>query len=37
MILTFTPNPSVDRTVEVGQLVRGAVLRATGSRVDPGG
>jgi 1-phosphofructokinase len=37
MILTFTPNPSVDRTVEVGGLVRGAVLRATASRVDPGG
>src|SRR4051794_20006178 len=37
MILTFTPNPSVDRTVEVDGLVRGAVLRATGARVDPGG
>jgi 1-phosphofructokinase len=37
MILTFTPNPSVDRTVEVDGLVRGAVLRATSARVDPGG
>jgi len=37
MILTFTPNPSVDRTVEVDSLRRGAVLRATGARVDPGG
>ena len=37
MIVTLTPNPSVDRTVEVDALVRGAVLRATGSRIDPGG
>ncbi|MDQ1673426.1 MAG: 1-phosphofructokinase [Frankiaceae bacterium] len=37
MIITFTPNPSVDRTVEVDGLVRGAVLRATATRVDPGG
>jgi 1-phosphofructokinase len=37
MILTFTPNPSVDRTVEVDALVRGAVLRATSARIDPGG
>lgn len=37
MIVTLTPNPSVDRTVEVDALVRGAVLRASGGRVDPGG
>jgi 1-phosphofructokinase len=37
MIVTLTANPSVDRTVEVDALVRGAVLRATGQRVDPGG
>jgi 1-phosphofructokinase len=37
VIITLTPNPSVDRTVEVDQLVRGAVLRATGTRVDAGG
>ncbi|MCW2499409.1 MAG: 1-phosphofructokinase [Frankiales bacterium] len=37
MIVTLTANPSVDRTVEVDALVRGAVLRATGTRVDPGG
>ncbi|MGB8650164.1 MAG: 1-phosphofructokinase [Mycobacteriales bacterium] len=37
MIVTLTPNPSVDRTVEVDALVRGAVLRASGARVDPGG
>jgi 1-phosphofructokinase len=37
MIVTLTPNPSVDRTIEVDELVRGAVLRARHSRVDPGG
>jgi 1-phosphofructokinase len=37
MIVTLTPNPSVDRTVEVDQLVRGAVLRALSARVDAGG
>lgn len=37
MIVTLTPNPSVDRTVEVAALLRGEVLRATGGRVDPGG
>ena len=37
MIVTLTPNPSVDRTVEIDALVRGEVLRATGARVDPGG
>lgn len=37
MIVTVTPNPSLDRTVEVDTLTRGAVLRATAHRVDPGG
>ncbi|MGH2698162.1 MAG: 1-phosphofructokinase [Actinomycetota bacterium] len=37
MIVTLTPNPSVDRTVEVDALVRGSVSRATGGRVDAGG
>ncbi|MEV7521602.1 1-phosphofructokinase [Streptomyces sp. NPDC091371] len=37
MILTVTPNPSLDRTYEVPSLGRGEVLRATGDRVDPGG
>ncbi|MFV0129431.1 1-phosphofructokinase [Streptomyces sp. HMX112] len=37
MILTVTPNPSLDRTYEVPALTRGDVLRATGERVDPGG
>jgi len=32
-----TPNPSVDRTIEVDTLVRGAVLRARAGRVDAGG
>ncbi|GAA2918006.1 1-phosphofructokinase [Kitasatospora cinereorecta] len=37
MILTVTPNPSLDRTYELPGLIRGAVLRATADRVDPGG
>jgi 1-phosphofructokinase family hexose kinase len=37
MIVTLTPNPSLDRTIELGQLVRGGVNRADGGRVDPGG
>ena len=37
MIVTLTPNPSVDRTIELVSLVRGAVNRATGGRVDAGG
>jgi 1-phosphofructokinase len=37
MIVTLTLNPSVDRTVEVDALIRGAVLRARSSHVDPGG
>lgn len=37
MIVTLTPNPSLDRTIEIAGLVRGEVLRATATRVDPGG
>ncbi|MFJ7494387.1 1-phosphofructokinase [Streptomyces sp. NPDC097727] len=37
MILTITPNPSLDRTYELPGLTRGTVLRATDDRVDPGG
>ncbi|KOT98960.1 phosphofructokinase [Streptomyces rimosus subsp. pseudoverticillatus] len=37
MILTVTPNPSLDRTYEIPALERGAVLRATADRIDPGG
>ena len=37
MIVTLTPNPSVDRTVSITGLRRGEVQRATASRIDPGG
>ncbi len=37
MIITLTLNPSLDRTVEVERLERGAVIRGVSSRVEPGG
>jgi 1-phosphofructokinase len=37
MIVTVTPNPSLDRTLEVEALARGSVVRATSVRIDPGG
>lgn len=37
MTLTLTPNPSVDRTITIPTLTRGAVQRATDTRMDPGG
>jgi 1-phosphofructokinase len=37
VIVTLTPNPSLDRTITVDDLRRGEVLRATSSRLDPGG
>ncbi|MEU6774149.1 1-phosphofructokinase [Streptomyces sp. NPDC046759] len=37
MILTVTPNPSLDRTYEVQALKRGEVIRADTERMDPGG
>ncbi|MEV5317131.1 1-phosphofructokinase [Streptomyces sp. NPDC052687] len=37
MILTVTPNPSLDRTYEVQALKRGEVIRAETERTDPGG
>lgn len=37
MIVTLTPNPSIDRTVTVTELLHGEVHRATESRIDPGG
>lgn len=38
MIVTLTPNPSIDRTVVLaGPLQRGAVLRAEGELSHPGG
>jgi 1-phosphofructokinase len=37
MIVTVTPNPSLDRTLEVESLDRGEVVRASADRSDPGG
>jgi 1-phosphofructokinase len=37
MILTVTPNPSVDRTVFVDALPRGAVIRSRRSHSEPSG
>ncbi|MEV0055101.1 1-phosphofructokinase [Saccharopolyspora shandongensis] len=37
MIVTVTPNPSLDRTVQVNRLVPGAVHRTLRTRLDPGG
>jgi 1-phosphofructokinase len=37
VILTLTLNPSLDRTIEISALARGAVIRAAAARLDPGG
>lgn len=37
MIVTLTPNPSVDRTIAFDSIRIGEVQRATSSRIDPGG
>ena len=37
MIVTFTPNPSLDRTIAIESLERGHVHRALSLRDDPGG
>jgi 1-phosphofructokinase len=37
MIVTVTLNPSLDHTVEIERLLRGEVIRAARSQVDPGG
>jgi 1-phosphofructokinase len=37
VIVTLTPNPSIDRAVVIDALHRGEVHRAASSRVDPGG
>jgi 1-phosphofructokinase len=37
MIVTVTPNPSLDRTYELAGLERGAVLRADAVHLHPGG
>ncbi|MFF0312570.1 1-phosphofructokinase [Streptosporangium sp. NPDC004379] len=37
MIVTLTLNPSLDRTIEIGSLDRGAVIRSAATHLDPGG
>ena len=38
MIVTLTPNPSIDRTITLSEtLVRGQVIRSTAGHDDPGG
>lgn len=37
MVVTVTPNPSLDRTLEVEALDRGEVVRAQAVHLDPGG
>jgi 1-phosphofructokinase len=37
VILTLTPNPSIDRTLEISGLTPGAVHRATAEREEPSG
>jgi 1-phosphofructokinase len=37
VIVTCTPNPSLDRTIEVDELLRGEVQRVRAVRVQPGG
>ncbi|WP_035844929.1 1-phosphofructokinase [Kitasatospora azatica] len=37
MIVTITPNPSLDRTYELADLAQGEVNRARADRLDPGG
>jgi 1-phosphofructokinase len=37
VIVTVTPNPSIDRTLEIDRLERGGLIRATGSRSEAAG
>jgi 1-phosphofructokinase len=37
MIVTLTPNPSLDRTLFLDRLIRGAVNRCTGTLIEPSG
>jgi 1-phosphofructokinase len=37
MIVAVTPNPGLDRTIEVPRLRRGELHRVSGARVEPGG
>jgi 1-phosphofructokinase len=37
IVVTVTPNPSLDRTLEVQALAKGEILRAHADHLDPGG
>jgi len=37
LIVTVTPNPSIDRTLRIPELVRGTVLRASSATAEAGG
>jgi 1-phosphofructokinase len=37
VIVTVTPNPSLDRTLEIDHLARGAVVRSRSDHAEPGG
>ena len=37
MIITLTPNPSLDRSIEIDELIRGAVIRARRNWAEPAG
>jgi 1-phosphofructokinase family hexose kinase len=37
MIVTLTPNPSIDRTLSIPVLERGGLIRATAARAEAGG
>ncbi|MBX6389738.1 MAG: 1-phosphofructokinase [Frankia sp.] len=37
MIVTLTLNPSLDRAIEIAELTRGSVIRASAAHLDPGG
>jgi 1-phosphofructokinase len=37
VIVTLTPNPSLDRTLEIDHLARGAVVRSRSAHAEPGG
>lgn len=37
MIVTVTPNPSIDRTVRIGRLLPGELVRATAATAEAGG
>ncbi|HEV8280837.1 MAG TPA: hypothetical protein VGQ02_03190, partial [Candidatus Limnocylindrales bacterium] len=37
MIVTVTPNPSIDRTLRIPPLERGAMIRASSATAEAGG